>query len=195
MRGKQAALLSTAATPVAELSPQPEPELLRVAAPSAPKMRTHTRTNARIQQTYNQLGRSLALVLSCTIAIGLWLAGAYFTLTFLQGVGFTVMGAGIVVWLIPLAITAVELWLWPKTDTHWQEILMFLTILAVDLGTSWRGFVEWGAGREIPLFTGFVIPIAGWYLHGIALVIGMILAFAPEKIGRWALSELWRLWR
>lgn len=144
---------------------------------------------------YDKIGMTLALVAALAVAALLWYAGAWFTLWFLERAGLALAGAGALRWLIPAALTAGQLWLWPRANSPWQSLLLFLGFLGFDVGTSWGGFTSWGAGRRVELFNGFTIPKDGPWLNGIALVLGLTFAFLPEKIARWALGELRRVWR
>jgi hypothetical protein len=144
---------------------------------------------------YDKAGMTLALVASLAVAALLWFAGAWFTLWFLERAGLALAGAGAARWLIPAALTAGQLWLWPRANSPWQSLIVFLGFLGFDVGTSWGGFTSWGAGRRVELFNGFTIPQGGPWLHGLALVLGLSFAFLPEKIARWALGELRRVWR
>lgn len=142
---------------------------------------------------YDRVGLSLALSLGLAVAGLLWLAGAFFTLQFLKGMGVALAGAGVAQWLIPAAITAGELWLWPRASTRPQQTALFLLILAFDVGTSLIGLVTWAAGRTIPNVG--TLPAAGWGLWAGALVVSLVCAFWPEKLGRWSVSELLKAWR
>lgn len=150
------------------------------------------RTRAK-QGLYDRVGMSLALALGLAVSFLLWLAGAFFTLQFLKGMGVALAGAGIAQWLIPAAITAGELWLWPRASTRPQQTALFLLILAFDVGTSLIGLRNWAAGREIPNVG--TLPAAGWGLWAGALVVALVCAFWPEKLGRWSVSELIKAWR
>lgn len=152
-------------------------------------------TNRTVGGLYDKLGLTLALIASLAVAAFIWYAGAYFTLWFLERAGLALAGAGHAKWVIPAAITAGQLWLWPRANSPWQSMLVFLGFLAFDVGTSWGGFTNWAAGRRVEMFSGFTIPNQGMWLHGLALICGLGFAFLPEKIARWALSELRRTWR
>jgi hypothetical protein len=164
------------------------------AAPQAPPERPQTAPRTRTKQgLYDRVGMSLALSLGLGVAFLLWLAGAFFTLQFLKGMGVALAGAGLAQWLIPAAITAGELWLWPRASTRPQQTALFLLILAFDVGTSLIGLRNWAAGREIPNVG--TLPAAGWGLWAGALVVSLVCAFWPEKLGRWSVSELLKAWR
>jgi hypothetical protein len=141
---------------------------------------------------YDRIGMTLALTLGLAVAFLLWLAGAYFTLQFLSGMGVALAGAGPAQWLIPAAITAAELWLWPRAATRPQQTALFLGVLAFDVGTSLVGLFNWGAGRVIPNVG--TLPAGGWPLWLGAAIVALVCAFWPEKLGRWAAGELRKVW-
>lgn len=166
--------------------------LPQVATPPAERQQTASKPRAK-QTLYDRVGMSLALSLGLGVAFLLWLAGAFFTLQFLAGMGVTLAAAGIAQWLIPAAITAGELWLWPRASTRPQQTALFLLVLAFDVGTSLIGLHNWAAGRTIPNVG--TLPAAGWPLWAGALIVALVCAFWPEKLGRWSVSELIKAWR
>lgn len=176
-------LINAAAPPPATIAPPPA------------TVRTERRTSSTNKGLYDRAGMTLALLLSLAIAAGLWAGGAFFTLSFFRSIGVHLDPRNVAAWLLPLAITAGELWLWPKVGQRWQAVLIFFVVLAFDVGTSWAGAVQWGAGRYIPLFTGITLAQGGWPLHVLALTAGLSFAFLPEKLTRYALAELQRTWR
>lgn len=139
---------------------------------------------------YDQTLEAMAYVASLAIAGGLWAAGAFFTLIFLQGAGAPVAPAHAVAWLVPAFVSAVELKLWPARGRSPIRALVWLGVVVFDVGASFAGLVEWGAGRRINLFTGIILPSSGAALWAFALGAGLVFAFAPEKIGKWAIREL-----
>ena len=188
--------------PHTQTPPAPN-DVIVTPAPTIPMERaeraeaTPSRTSKKLTAAaglYDRAGVTLALLGSLAIAAGLWWVGAYFTLRFLASAGLKMAGTDAAAWLIPMTITAIELWLLSRIRTNWQALVIFLTVLAFDIGTSWGGFVAWGAGRHVSLFAGFTIPTDGRTLHLVAIVLGLIWAFLPEKIARWAVAELRRVW-
>jgi len=164
-------------------------------APPVTAIRTERRPATIGKGLYDRAGMTLALLLTLTIGAGLWAGGAFFTLSFFGSIGLQLDPRNVAAWLLPLAITAGELWMWPRANQRWQAVLIFFTVLAFDIGTSWAGAVQWGSGRHIPLFAGFTLAQSGWTLHILALIAGLAFAFLPEKIARYALTELQRTWR
>jgi|GEM_PF-2118646 len=153
-----------------------------------------SKPRAKRMGLYDKVGQTIALGMALALALGIWLVGAKFTLDFLASMGVNLASLSYGQWLIPLAISASELWLWPKGSSIWQRWAVWLGVLLFDVGSSWAGFTEWAGGRYVPLFAGFTMPSEGFPLHGLALVLGLAFAFLPEKIGRWAVSELRTLW-
>jgi hypothetical protein len=164
-------------------------------AADKPTPKSERKAKRTINDLYQRLWESLAYIGSVFIAGGMWYIGASFTLQFLAGLGIQTAGLGFAAWLIPAVITAVELTLWPRLDKGWQRSLVFLTILAFDVGSTFAGIMGVGAGQTYNLFTGIKLPQSGIALWIIAGGAGLIFAFLPEKIGRWAVKELHGLWR
>lgn len=133
---------------------------------------------------------AIALVGVLIVAGVLWWIGASFTLAFLHGQTASLSRLGLGQWAIPVIITAVELALWPRLSSAVARWVIWLAFLAFDLGTSSAGFTDWGAGRTVPLFGGITFPAGGWWLWVQGLAIGMLLAFGPERMARYALGEL-----
>ena len=157
--------------------------------------RKRSASPAPLSAAYERLGRSVALLGALAVALGLWIAGAFFTLQFLARMGVPLTGLGSLQWLIPVAISAAELFFWPQRGSRALQGLMFLAVLTFDVGTTYAGIVELGAGRVIPLFAGIHLPAGGVGLAGLGVGCGLLFAFGPEKIGRWAVADLCTLWR
>jgi hypothetical protein len=169
--------------------------------PATTKPTPHAPTRQRAASTpadaplYNRVQSTIALCFAIFIAGLLWWFGAYFTLQALASFGIKLAGVGWWQWLIPVAITASELALWPHRASGPLQFLFFAGVGLFDIGTSFAGLTVWGAGRPIPLFVGFTIPQAGWGLVGFALVVALVLAFIPERLIRWAGPDLLALWK
>jgi hypothetical protein len=166
---------------------------------AVPKQTTQT-TTRRIRPSsqpsiYVKTQTSIALSFALAVAGLLWLAGAFFTLQALEKFGVKLAGIGIWQWFIPIAITASELALWPRRSSARLQFVFFLSVLLFDVGTSFAGLIQWGAGRTVPLFEGITLPSSGWGLRIVAGIIALIFAFGPERLARWAGPELWQLWK
>ena len=170
-----------------------------VAAPTATVVASEksvVRPNPRNKTSlYDQTLESLAYIASFIMAAGLWIAGAFFTLVFLENAGLPVNVLSWGQWAIPLLVSAVELKLWPQRGRGPQRLLVWLVVLAFDIGTSWAGAASWGAGRHFNIFSGITLPSGGAGLALFALTLGLVFAFVPEKLGKWAVRELRTLWR
>jgi hypothetical protein len=157
--------------------------------------RTTERKTSKHHDIYQQSLESLAYIGSLLIAAGLWAAGAYFTLRFIETLGVDFMSLGVFAWAIPAIISAIELSLWPRAGRGWQRVLVFSLVLAFDVGSSFAGVVSVGAGKTFALFNGVTLPKSGAGLWVIAIGAGLVFAFIPEKIGRWAVRELRAVWK
>jgi hypothetical protein len=97
---------------------------------------------------------------------------------------------GAFAWLIPAIVTAVELKLWPQASSVLIRWAVFLGVLTFDVGSSFAGFTSWAGGRTIPLFTGFTFPSTGWGVWLPGILLGLLFAFGPERLVRYAVGEL-----
>ena len=154
--------------------------------------RTQERTKRTRTGAYDKAGLSIAYVFSCALSLLLWVAGAYFTIAALRAFGVQATGAW---WLLPVGITAIELWLMPRAGTRWQAVAFFALVLAADVLSSWYGVLDTMGGRFVPLGAGFTIPQTGAALHIGAVAVSLAFAFLPEKLARWSIAELWKVWR
>jgi len=202
MKERENALLRDllAAQGPAPAAPTSEQRRLEPANPTPPKPLPPARQRAASTipagaGLYKRVQASIALCFAITIAAGLWWGGAYFTLQALATFGIVLAGVGWWQWLIPVAITASELALWPHRASSRLQGIFFAGVVIFDVGTSFAGLAAWGAGRPIPLFQGMSIPPAGPGLIVFALAVALILAFIPERLVRWAGPDLVALWK
>ena len=178
-----------------------------VVSPSQASAEPHTpakprassqRTQARMQAAGSSLDRAMTAVAYCgviLIAGLLWYIGAFYTLTFCRTVIPAVERLDLFMWGIPLIITAIELKMWPKPASSKLLWAVFVGILLFDVGSSYSGFTTWAGGRTIPLFNGFTFPQSGAVLSLTGIVLGVVFAFAPERMARAAARELMDLWK
>ena len=152
-----------------------------------PRATTKPRSKPSI---YDQTLEAMAYITCLAIGVGLWAAGAFFTLIFLEGEGVPVAPAQALAWLIPAFVSAVELKLWPARGHSPIRGLIWFGVLTFDVGTSFAGLMEWGSGRHFNFFTGITLPTTGATLWLVALAFGLLFAFAPERIGKFAVREL-----
>ncbi len=157
--------------------------------------RRPAKTPLVVRDTYERIGTTVGLVFSLFVGLGLWLAGAWCTIQFLADLGLELAAFGYWQWLIPVGISAAELFLWPRNWDRVMQACMFLAVLAFDVGTTYTGFVAIASGRVIPLFGGIQLPPGGPGLAVLGVAVGLLCAFGPERIGRWVLSDLYTLWR
>jgi hypothetical protein len=162
-----------------------------------PPERTVERAVTRPKQskptTYDKAGLSFAYAASGVLSIALWYAGAYFTIAALRAFGINTTNPAW--WLLPVAITTIEIWLMPRAGVRWQAVAFFAVVLLADVLSSWYGVVATLGGRFLPLGAGWTIPKDGMMLQAGAILISLIFAFMPERLARWSLTELWKVWR
>ncbi len=183
------------ATPQADGIPQTSAILDVITQPTQPERTTtqpKERARTRHKDMYDKVGYTIALIASLAIAGLFWYIGAYYTLRGLSA--FKVNTSSGAWWILPLAITAVELWLMPKRGTRWQAVGMFMLILAFDIATSWHGLLADLGGKSLPLATGITLPNGGAEFHLLCVVISLACAFLPEKLGKWAYREITGTW-
>lgn len=142
---------------------------------------------------YDRLGQTVAYATGLAISLALWAGGAFFTLTALDALGVNVSSPAW--WLLPLGITGAEIWLMPRSGTRWPAFALFGLVLAVDVASSWYGLIDTLGGKFMPFGPGFNVPTSGMPLHVFAVASALVLAFAPEKLGKWASAELLKVWR
>jgi hypothetical protein len=164
-----------------------------VAAP--PSTRQQKTPKSSTPSLYDRGQDTIAYSTGLAVAFGLWLAGAHFTLQFLVGIGVNLAGLSWGQWLIPIAITACQLRLWPSTGSTWHRWGLWLAVLAFDIGTSCGGIAKTAAGRSFDIFSGVTLPTSGALLWGLAMGVAVLFAFIPEKLARWSGAELLAVWR
>ncbi|GAA5530991.1 hypothetical protein [Herpetosiphon gulosus] len=189
--------------------------------PARPKRTPHFNTTVVSSGMYWVFEVMVAVGLMAIAGL-LWYWDGAFTISFIAKQSTAFAQWGIWQWTIPVFFTAVTLGAWPRKeirtrshelrakwgDTHadadyerYESIrkeirvrwAMVSIVVLVNIGTSFSGLVLWLANRTVDLFLGWTFPDTGWGLYAPATVIGIILAFGPEKIGRWAMSQLMKL--
>lgn len=158
-----------------------------------PAERPAERTKRTKPGAYDKAGITFAYAASGVLSVALWYAGAYFTIAALKAFGINTSNP--TWWLLPVAITAIEIWLMPRTGVRWQAVAFFAVVLLADVLSSWYGVIATLGGRFLPLGAGWTIPKDGVLLQACAILISLIFAFMPERLARWSLTELWKVWR
>lgn len=155
----------------------------------APRRRTDA--PSRIERQIDALMGLVALLGAIGIAGVIWWWGAGFTVDFLAMQSAGLKAAGWPVWIVPVVVTGIELKYWRALSNPFSPAGALVgAVLIFDIGSSFAGFIEWTAGRTLPLFTGISFPESGVKLWVLGVSAGVIFAFAPERIVRWALAEL-----
>lgn len=153
------------------------------------------RTAALPDAGLERIARGIALLFALVVAGVLWYYDGFFTLLWLENMGVKLAGIGIWQWSIPVAITATTLALWPRAGASPLQVAFFAGIVAANIGTSFAGLFTWLSDRIIPIFAGITFPKASILHYATSGVVAIILAFGPEKLGKWAGNELLALWR
>jgi hypothetical protein len=187
----KAVLDQATVAPTAPAAPPMPPRTTtpRPAAPSSP-----ARERKRTPNLLRQLGESLTALFALATAGAMWYAGAVFTLVALAAIGIPVERLGMWQWAIPAGFSLIELYWWPR-DGSPAKLSVFVGIAGADLLSTLYGVIEWGAGLFIPLGTGYTLPQDGPGLLIPAVILSLVLTFAPERLALWSISELRAIWR
>jgi hypothetical protein len=160
-------------------------------SPKPERVQRRTAPASRLEKQIDKAMNALAYLGIIGIAVLLWWWGAGFTVNFLAGLSTSIKTWGWPAWGIPVLVTMIELKLWRHmTNPLSPAGAAVLVVLLFDIGTSFAGFTQWAAGRTLPLFTGITFPSAGWPLWIVGIGLGVVFAFLPERLSRWALAEL-----
>ncbi|HEU4327361.1 MAG TPA: hypothetical protein VFS21_29760 [Roseiflexaceae bacterium] len=156
-----------------------------------------------LRSVYDRVGMTLAMLGAGVLGMLLWYFSADFTLDFLRGTfpAFVRFFADHwMQWLVPIGISAGELFLWPEKEYRprvwalrlalWSLFLGF-DIVTTNFGVSpWIKSWTWNSWiQDSPQFAYRLI----WETL-VSLEIGLALAYLPEKIIRWVLADLWSMW-
>ncbi|NCC30691.1 MAG: hypothetical protein EOM24_01560 [Chloroflexia bacterium] len=175
--------------------------------PRLPRPRRDRRDDAplppptAIRGLYRRIGTSFALVGAALIGSLMWYYGGIFSLDYLADT-FAPINALMhgnpwwYFWWIPVVISAIELFLWPRRERRFAiftlRLVIWVLVLAFDVLTTMRGLLPILAELGLPAFEHTDGP--PWLAYGISGIIGLAFAYMPEKIARWVLSDLWNLW-
>ncbi len=161
-------------------------ELIKPAPAPEPEQKSAKPRTARARTTsYDRITRQIGLVVALLLTIGIWFAGAYFTLQWLGSIGLKLATAGLLSYLIPLAITGLEIGLRPDRSPTWISRFFWFAVLLFDAGTTAAGVTAAVEGRIVA-----GIALAGgtaWAIGGLA---GLFFALFPEIAARSLMSEL-----
>lgn len=179
--------------PAAAPAPRVHDRLLAGSMPASPPL--------ALRGLYRRLGTTIAFGGAAVVGALIWYFGGLFTLdyladTFDEIAAFVAAAPWWQSWSIPVAVSAMELFLWPRRERRPHVFLirlsLWLFILAFDILTTHRGVLPVISRQELPL------PLSAeqrlWLNHSISLVLGAAFAYLPEKIARWVLADLWVMW-
>jgi hypothetical protein len=158
-------------TPIATATVERKPAKPRVAKPR--------------NTAYDRITRQIGLCVALVLTAGIWFAGAYFTLQWLSSMGLRLAGAGLLSYLIPLAITGLEIGLRPDRSPTWISRFFWFAVLLFDAGTTAAGVAAATDGKVVA-----GIAITGGTLWAIGSIAGLFFALFPEIAARSLLSEL-----
>ena len=135
--------------------------------------------------SYDRITRMIGLSVALLLTAGIWFAGAYFTLQWLSSIGLKLAGAGLLSYLIPLAITGLEIGLRPDRSPTWISRFFWFAVLLFDAGTTAAGVAAAVTGK---VFAG--VTMVGGTVWAIGIVAGLFFALFPEIAARSLVSEL-----
>lgn len=154
-----------------------------------------------IRGTYRRIGTTIALVGAALIGGLMWYYGGVCSLDYL-GDTFAVIGrflqrtAWWQHWWIPVLISAIEIFLWPRRERRWAifllRLVLWLAVLAFDVLTTARGLLPIVTAQANALIAD--VAARQWVGYTVSGGLGFAFAYLPEKIARWVVSDLWNLW-
>ena len=160
----------------------------------ASQVRSRSLTSRDTTAVWARLGETVAVLAALALAGAIWWLGAWCTLTALRAVGIPVHQLGLWQWLIPIGASVIELLWWPNTAQAAYKGLSFTVISALDVLSTFHGAAIWARNRSLPLATGITVPTEGAGLIVPAAIVSIVFTFVPERLGRWAVRELWAIW-
>lgn len=129
----------------------------------------------------------VALLVALVLVASLWYIGGAFTLGTLGSWGLPIVAWGLLAWLIPLGITALEIGTLAGRARIPMLWLIWAAVLAFDIATSAIGLLDWADGRK--LFT-MVFSSTDGTSAAICGLVGIAIALVPEPTARALLKEL-----
>lgn len=172
---------------------QPQPpsrsEQPTISEPHTRPTTVRRRSSQSTINLYERIGTLIALLGAFALSVGLWALGAFFTLQWARtlpqiGILFTSHWA----WFLPIAITAIEVFLWPKRQGNRLHTLYWLGVLAIDTYTTYVGIYEWAQVGHTA--AGIALPTTGALLVIPAILIAIGLAIIPERAARTQVTQI-----
>lgn len=181
-------------TTPAEAAVQPSQPIPQVEPEPIEQPRTERRPTARSRKgetNYDRIMRIIGLLLAVGLIAALWILGAYFTIAFFEALGIKIWQYGQWAYLLPAAISGLEIGLWPGRLSNATGRIIWFLILLFDTATTAIGFINLFANYNIEALN-ITLPNVGPELAIVGSIIGLVLALAPEKAGRSLVTELRR---
>jgi hypothetical protein len=148
----------------------------------APPNRSSRRTK---RSPYERVVARIALGLAALTAGGIWWVGGYFTLVWVAQMGIPVVTLGVAAWIIPLAITTLEMgMLHARPQSRWAW-LCWGSVFLIDITTTAQGLMVVGQTHALFGEPGHHNDVTVWILGGL---LGIAIAVIPEP----ALRSIWR---
>lgn len=189
-----------APAPAQEEIVEPVPAEAPPPAPAEPAVRGAA-LPPLLRGLYRRVGTTIALLGAALIGGLMWYYGGVFTLDYLSDT-FAALAALFAggpwwyAWWIPLVVSAIELFLWPRRERRRLiaavRLLLWLAVLAFDVLTTVRGLVPVVRALVGPAVTE--TDLGRGVLLGGCVAVGVLFAFLPETIARWVIGDLWALW-
>ncbi|GEM_PF-6139356 len=155
------------------------------AVPAQPVAQSRPRRTSNTAYTTG-LYKAALLVALCLVA-AIWYLGGVFTLATLASWGLPLVTWGLLAWLIPVGITALEIGTLAGKGRIPMLWLIWAGVLAFDVATSALGLLDWANGRK--LFTHLFSTSDGTSI-GLCGLMGLGIALVPEPTVRALLKEV-----
>lgn len=146
------------------------------------------------QGILRSLGDSISALLVFAGAAAFWYVGAFFTLLALETIGVPLASLGAWKWVIPGAVSVLQLCWWPGNNQG-GRVWYFSVVSFFDGTSTLYGLILWGAGKFLPLASGFTLPSEGLALWIPAVIVAGGITFGPEQATVWVYNDLRRTWR
>lgn len=174
---------------IAELLKQQSAQSLPSASapPTQPNHSPAARTRRSASGSYGTALYKAAILVALLLMVGVWYTGGSFTLAALTSWGLPVASWGLLAWLIPLSVTALEIGALMGRARLPALWVVWVAVLAFDVATTAIGLLDLAEGRRVFGHTFSTVDSSSITIGGI---IGLVIALTPEPSIRALIREL-----